>query len=424
MNRADLVRAAAIYLPLTAAVIARLLVGRHPRQFVACLLSILWTIPSLLLLQICNQHAHWWSFAPGYAAEFRGMPLELFLGWIILWGLLPQLAFPRLGIIASAALLAALDCVLMPISTSIVILESNWLMGEALGVTIVLFPSLCLGHWTSQNTNLRARGALQIATAGLLFLFLIPEIIFATRDGNGWTPMLGLPSWLLQTSLQLIFLLALPGNSAVFEFVDRGRGTPIPYDPPQRLVTTGIYRYSANPMQLSAMLVMLAWAALLRNGWMVAAASTAFLYSTGIAQWDEKQDLADRFGQPWHDYRASVGNWLPHWIPYHAGPSSIIYVSRTCGPCSEVREWLERRRLTGLQIVDAETLPANSISRVRYEPADGTPAVEGVLAIGRALEHINLGWALCGMFLRLPILWRIIQLLIDASGLGPRQLPA
>ena len=79
MDHADWERAAAVYLPLTAAIIARLLNGRQPRQFAACLLSFLWTVPSLLIVQRFNEYAGWWDFAAGSAVVFRGMPLELFL---------------------------------------------------------------------------------------------------------------------------------------------------------------------------------------------------------------------------------------------------------------------------------------------------------------------------------------------------------
>jgi hypothetical protein len=59
---------------------------------------------------------------------------------------------------------------------------------------------------------------------------------------------------------------------------------------------------------------------------------------------------------------------------------------------------------------------------MRYDPADGNEAVDGVRAMGRALEHINLGWALCGAVLRLPGIWQLLQLFMDAAGLGPREI--
>jgi hypothetical protein len=74
----------------------------------------------------------------------------------------------------------------------------------------------------------------------------------------------------------------------------------------------------------------------------------------------------------------------------------------------------------GLEIVDAESLPAGSIERMRYVPRDGGGGAEGVRALGCALEHTNLSWALAGIALRMPIIWQSVQLVMDASGLGPR----
>ena len=60
---------------------------------------------------------------------------------------------------------------------------------------------------------------------------------------------------------------------------------------------------------------------------------------------------------------------------------------------------------------------------MRYEACDGSAPVEGVRALGRMLEHMNLAWALAGAALRLPLAWRLAQLLADVSGAGPRTIP-
>jgi hypothetical protein len=89
-----------------------------------------------------------------------------------------------------------------------------------------------------------------------------------------------------------------------------------------------------------------------------------------------------------------------------------------------LRAWLERRRPLGLEFAEAEGLAAGSIRRVRYCAGDGSAALEGVRAIGRSLEHANLAWALAGTALRLPVVWQTAQLVMDASGLGPREIRA
>jgi hypothetical protein len=63
----------------------------------------------------------------------------------------------------------------------------------------------------------------------------------------GWRHNIAAGSWYRQLAAQSICLLALPGVAAVMEFAGRGLGTPTPYDPPKRLVTSGVYRYCANP---------------------------------------------------------------------------------------------------------------------------------------------------------------------------------
>lgn len=419
MNHAVWTRVGVIYLPLVAAILAGLLHRGRPRLFVSCLLSLLWTAPALLAVQRLNLWANWWSFSPAEAV-FCEMPLELYAGWLLLWGLVPQLAFPRLPIGWCAAIMIAVDLAAMPLCGALLHLGPNWLMGEAVAVLLVLLPALCIARWTQNDTHLRSRSAMQVAMAGMLFLFLVPEVIFALRPGSAWAPLLNMPSWQRQLALQIVLLLAVPGISAVMEFAERGRGTPIPYDPPKRLVTSGIYRYCANPMQLSCGLVMLTWAGILHNGWLVLAAILSAIYSAGIAEWDERQDLERRFGAEWREYRAVVRNWRPRWRPYHAGPPAQLYIAATCGPCSELRCWLEAREPLGLEILDAETLPEGSIRRMRYTSGDGSQTVDGVRALSRALEHLHLGWALAGAVLRLPLVWQSVQLVTDASGLGPR----
>jgi protein-S-isoprenylcysteine O-methyltransferase Ste14 len=361
------------------------------------------------------------GFASG-GVLFCGMPLELYLGWVLLWGVLPQMVFPRLGVGWSAVVMVGVDLVAMPLCGAVVRLGPRWLMGEAVAVVVVLVPALCVARWTREDRCLAIRAGMQVMMAGMWFLYVIPELAFALRPGGGWRALMELSSWKRQVGLQVLMVMAVPGLGAVMEFAERGLGTPIPYDPPKRLVTSGIYRYIANPMQVSCAMVMLGWAAMLRSGWMAVAAVGSVVYSAGIAEWDEGQDLAERFGAEWREYRAAVRNWWPRWRPYCAGRAARIYIAASCGPCSELRAWLESRAPLGLEILDAEMLPSGSIRRMRYEMGDGSGAVDGVRALGRALEHLHLGWAVAGAALRLPGVWWGVQLLMDASGLGPRLL--
>ncbi len=408
-----------VYLPLCAALLARALHGKRPRSFAACLLSMLWVATTLPILQRFNLWVQWWRFTDG-GMRIDGLPLDLYAGWLILWGLFPPLAFPRLAIRWSIAVMAAADLLLMPLCTATLQLRGHtWLWGEAVGLLLVLLPALCLARWTASNTHLRWRSAMQVAISGMLFLYLIPDLALAKP---GWGVLLRIPALQLQLGLQVLLLLAIPGISAVWEFAERGNGTPIPYDPPQKLVTSGIYRYLTNPMQTSCALVMLLWAAMLRSLWLMVAVAVAIIYSSGIAWWDEREDLTRRFGDSWLRYRREVHNWRPRWRPFHAGEPARLYIASSCEICSGLRRWLEARRPIGLEIRVAELLPAGSIERMRYDIGDGA-TVDGVRALGRALEHLDLLWAVAGCALRLPIVWQMTQLLADNSGAGPRKIP-
>ena len=91
----------------------------------------------------------------------------------------------------------------------------------------------------------------------------------------------------------------------------RGRGTPLPIDPPRHLVQRGLYRWVRNPLYLGLLLVI--------------AGEALFCLSLGIAiYWIclacvfqvfvhlfEEPDLGFRFGAMYEDYKRAVPRWLP-----------------------------------------------------------------------------------------------------------------
>ncbi len=424
MGRVAAIRFMGLYVPVIAAFLLAFLRPNRRRIFPAALLGFVWTLPSLLAVQLLNLHFDWWRFN-AQGGLFRGMPVDLYLGWAILWGILPILSFHETGISWVAAVFFGIDLVLMPTCAPVVTLSHRWLIGEIVALGLVLVPAQLFARWTANDMHVKARAVLHVLGAGGVFLVLIPEVVFAVRPGHRWDALLFEPAWLRNLELQAIALLGVVGVSAVQEFAQRGNGTPIPYDPPKQLVVSGLYRYISNPMQLSCALVMTAWGCVLRNPWLAAAGIMSFLYSLGLAAWDEGEDMRVRFGKPWEEYRNNVKAWRPRFTPWHAPdrPLPRLYVAETCGPCSEVRRWFDSHRTVVLQVVAAEDHPTRDLQRITYDPMDGTDVDEGVGAFARALEHINLGWAFAGACLRLPGIKHLVQILLDASGLGPRSIP-
>lgn len=388
----------------------------------AALIASLWNVPALLLLHVAAMRFGWWAFDAA-GGLLIGLPVDLYLAWACLWGALPAIALPRspLWIVGAAAI--AVDLALMPLCAPVVQLGSRWLIGEAAGVAIALMPAQLLARWTLEDRRLAARASLQVSAFAGLLLFVVPAMAL-DASGGSWHSAFERPAWYLNLTVHVLALPALLGLSAVQEFVTRGAGTPVPFDPPRRLVTSGMYRYVRNPMQLSGAVVLLMLAVILASPWIALGAGVAFVYSAGIAGWDEDEDLRRRFGPSWTAYRRSVPAWLPRMRPYHRAnePPARLYVSEGCGMCRDVARWFARRDARHLLVIPAEEHPSRALRRLTYEAADGAYRASGIEALARGFEHIHLGWALVGSTIRLPGIRPLVQLFADASGAGPRTI--
>jgi len=94
-------------------------------------------------------------------------------------------------------------------------------------------------------------------------------------------------------------------------FVHRGKGTPIPIEPPTRLVIAGFFRYLRNPMYFGAVLIVLAEAVYFRSAWL--ALYAAVLWGTlhsALVVWEEPQ-LKRRYGADYEQYLQEVPRWIP-----------------------------------------------------------------------------------------------------------------
>ena len=416
------VRAAAVYIAIVATGFVWMWRKPTPAAVRGAFVAAIWNLPALLALNVAAQYLGWWTFDAA-GGLFLGVPVDLWLAWAWLWGAAPAFASPALSWAMLVALAAALDVALMPLATPVVRLGSTWLVGEAVALLAVLVPSQLLARWTARGERLAERAMLQMIAFTGIVLFVLPAIAI-DNTGRHWLNPINRPAWQTTLWLQLLAVPAVLGVTAVQEFVTRGRGTPVPFDPPERLVTTGVYAYIRNPMQLSAMLLIVSVGVMLHNAWVGVAGVMAHVYSIGLAAWDEESDLATRFGGTWTAYRRRVRSWFPHARPQFAsaGAPSRLYVSEQCEMCREVGEWFARRQARQLEIVPAERHPSQALQRITYESGSDELTASGVAAIARALEHVHLGWALVAFFLRLPIVDAAVQVLVDASGGGPRRL--
>jgi protein-S-isoprenylcysteine O-methyltransferase Ste14/pimeloyl-ACP methyl ester carboxylesterase len=96
----------------------------------------------------------------------------------------------------------------------------------------------------------------------------------------------------------------------VSQFHRTGRGTLAPWDPPRRLVTSGPYRLSRNPMYVAVTLVLLGWAIGFRSQLLlVYAAVVAIAFHLRVLLGEEPW-LARTHRDEWTRYAARVPRWI------------------------------------------------------------------------------------------------------------------
>jgi protein-S-isoprenylcysteine O-methyltransferase Ste14 len=94
-------------------------------------------------------------------------------------------------------------------------------------------------------------------------------------------------------------------------FVRQGKGTPIPIQPPTRLVITGLYRYVRNPMYVGAILIVLAETVYFHSlSLLIYAVVLWALLHTFMLVFEEPQ-LKRRYKTEYEQYRAEVPRWIP-----------------------------------------------------------------------------------------------------------------
>jgi protein-S-isoprenylcysteine O-methyltransferase Ste14 len=76
------------------------------------------------------------------------------------------------------------------------------------------------------------------------------------------------------------------------------------------LVTSGVYRFTRNPMYVGVTLVLLAWAVFLSSIWTLLGPMAFTLYITRFQIIPEERVLAGLFGAAYSAYQAKVRRWI------------------------------------------------------------------------------------------------------------------
>ena len=150
-------------------------------------------------------------------------------------------------------------------------------------------------------------------SAALLFYGFVALSVFASLWVDRWLsfPRLSFSWWSLGLSIPLLLLGWLLSGWSVVAFFRTG-GTPVPFNPPPRLITTGLYAYVRNPMFLGGFLFLLGLGVLLGS------LSLTFIFTPGLivlyvfyVKAVEEKEMEKKFGQEYLEYKKRVPMFIP-----------------------------------------------------------------------------------------------------------------
>ncbi|QFY42458.1 isoprenylcysteine carboxylmethyltransferase family protein [Candidatus Methylospira mobilis] len=161
-----------------------------------------------------------------------------------------------------------------------------------------------------------------LVTKILLFTALIPGMVtvfvpyqlitFTWKTSPAPQAALALPA-------MVIMLAGIAGYClCVREFAVQGAGTPAPIDAPEKLVLTGLYRRTRNPMFLSILLILLAENLFFQQGVLLVYTGGVGLALHLLVLLYEEPVLRARFGPAYTAYCDAVPRWGMTALPFTA----------------------------------------------------------------------------------------------------------
>jgi protein-S-isoprenylcysteine O-methyltransferase Ste14 len=142
------------------------------------------------------------------------------------------------------------------------------------------------------------------------FVLLVPGLLLGVVPVF-LVPQIGGPSLALGWARWLVGAATLCWCAA--DFVRKGRGTPVPLDPPKELVVSGLYRFVRNPMYVGALLIQVG-----NTIWFGSLAQVVywfflFIGFTLFIRANEEPHLRKTFGAAYEEYYRRVPRWIPRW---------------------------------------------------------------------------------------------------------------
>jgi len=153
---------------------------------------------------------------------------------------------------------------------------------------------------------------IKIAVYSLIFLSTfwigLPYVFIATND---YLNLLTINNAFLKIFGGIVIVLGLSGFlNSVFVFNKDGKGTPVPINPPKKLVLKGLFKYSRNPLYVCHLIILLGeffiFGRVLLLVYLGLMGIAFHLYIVKL----EEPELRIKFGKSYLNYLKKVPRWF------------------------------------------------------------------------------------------------------------------
>ena len=146
-------------------------------------------------------------------------------------------------------------------------------------------------------------------------VYFPPPLIFLIAIGlaywlDSWIQLLDFGNyfWVLVGSTGIVLCIGALGYG-LFSFL-KARTHVEPWQPSSHLITTGLYRYSRNPLYLTFFVFTICLGLVLSNAWMIVLACPALWIIKKAVIEKEEAYLEDKFKDAYIKYTRQVNRWL------------------------------------------------------------------------------------------------------------------
>jgi len=158
---------------------------------------------------------------------------------------------------------------------------------------------------------------LSIAILPFNVLITVPVLIFNLIKSNQSGFLANQPGWII-FPIGMLFLIT--GLTLMWQtislFYKKGKGTLAPWNPTQKLVIEGPYRFVRNPMISGVLCILIAESLLSQSVPIFYWALFFFVLNYTYFIVKEEPDLVKRFGNDYEVYKKNVLRWIPRSSPW------------------------------------------------------------------------------------------------------------